>query len=1845
MSTTSDLTAAFSGLDAQINRVFGVMSGKVPVLNGPPGATGPTGPQGFVGNTGPTGVTGQQGPTTFTWNVQNATLLSQSSLRSLATGSGGWRVGGYSTEGYTRAAYVTFSSTGLYFRGGFLQGSTGISTNVNPSYGFARNGGNILINEGVTEIDTTIVNTGQALSILYDGINITYYVNGVQVRRVERSIGDPLFLTFSVNNSESLVTIQDIHFSPMSEMGTTGPTGPSGATGPTGPSGSTGPTGPSGSTGPTGPSGSTGPTGPSGSTGPSGPSGSTGPTGPSGLQGATGPTGATGVGVGGNLTGIWSSGTTYSKTTSGVGPDVVTYNGSMYVYINNTPGTTSAPDQDAVNWLRYVAMGATGSVGSVGAPGEFLYKDGANVAGAAFMTSTGPDGIYMGRHIVPMSDLAYDLGATGIRFRHLHVGGNSIYLGDTVKLSASNNSLNVTAGGVTSQLAGTNASGNFYDTVARTQYTGPVFSLGATGATGPLIVQTASGPGAGPQHILEVFNDDSGEYNWSYAQTVSKTGSYNITTVYSAENIPQDLSANPILKLTSMRGSVSVQEGLKNGEIVGAVTFNEGTNNTNSQNIRGALATVKIGGQTSTESALNLYAKASQNPLLSIRSTGPTNGGGGPTGPIGPTIVTNAPMIPLTNATYDLGATGLQFKDAFLSGTLYMGATGATGVNILQTGLIPSHTLEDTTTGYRLNYLQTMTKPGLYTTTAIYGPLTPDPSVQIQYAPKVILNSARGYATGPTALTTGDILGAVWFNENGTGPGQIRSYIISQKTGEPDHASIQIGTTTGTQLAQMIINSTGPTGPTGGVTGPIGPNIGINAHMYPMSHATYNLGATGYQFKDIHFSGTLYNNGTVFSGGGGITAPTDNFMVAGGGVGAVIAYTYDATTWTSVTQTNFAGCLAVAWNGSLWLAGGAPMNAEFTAEINSTTLTVSSIAIGVISVGMTLSTEADGFSVGTIITGQLSGTPGGVGTYSVNNSQTVAQSTFNASNPSNNAIMYSSNGINWTSSTQSILSQCNTIAWNGSIWLAGGDGTKRMAYSYDGINWVASPQTVIDTACNAIAWNGLLWVAGGTDSTNIIAYSVDGINWSPSQSGTAVFTTTGGKCNSIVWNGVIWVSGGTYQGSGGVIGYSYDGINWTNVDVSAYLLEVKTIAWNGSQWLAGGTPQTDVTIISSTDSINWAPVSQSIIDSACYTIAWNGTTWIAGGINAGAGKLAKSTNGSTWTAISYSDFTVASFAVAARRPLPFVGTGNSTPGFQYRASGPTGPTGGPTGPAGPWLGLNANIVPLADNAYDLGATGLRFRDIHIGGSTIYLGNSVALSSSGDALSITNSLGTIPLITTMFNTTSIGGNYTSVATTRPDIERISISANGQYMTGISVKTSATRAIYVSNNGGNSWTTVTQHGSPPATFSSTAFSCVAVSSTGQYQVVAQGNVEDTANAVGYIFYSSNYGVTWAKKYNVNRLFTSIGISSNGNKIVATCLISMVEFTLNIPADSTTMTVSSIATGDGRICPGMDIPVLGDPYIISQLSGNPGSTGTYQISGTNSSERAGTFIGTISADFVYCIDAATNASPTFIRVIPGYGHDLQQPTNVRLYSDGTRFILTDLYETTYYVECYDFTGSSPTGIAGITQDIVEVISFSQNTVVSNLNSAGFTVLYEYHDVMGETYNYRALTYDWSTSVNPPDQNAFSLIYSNSTSINSLQIVTSGNGVIQLLLPAFDLSVASDGSYISLDSGATWTKKVNATNGITTSDTNKVAFILMEPTTNIIYAVVRNTTPNPDVVNIYKSVPSNQNSSYVPYAPSNSADWPSELVPTTLGEGLDIIAKFLNSFNDTKTAWQELT
>jgi hypothetical protein len=81
-------------------------------------------------------------------------------------------------------------------------------------------------------------------------------------------------------------------------------------------------------------------------------------------------------------------------------------------------------------------------------------------------------------------------------------------------------------------------------------------------------------------------------------------------------------------------------------------------------------------------------------------------------------------------------------------------------------------------------------------------------------------------------------------------------------------------------------------------------------------------------------------------------------------------------------------------------------------------------------------------------------------------------------------MAYSFNGINWFPGTNATRSSGvfmngsgNSIAWNGTIWIAGGSNSSgtALASSIDGITWTIIPGTILLTySCVAIASRQLL---------------------------------------------------------------------------------------------------------------------------------------------------------------------------------------------------------------------------------------------------------------------------------------------------------------------------------------------------------------------------------------------------------------------------------------------------------------------------------------------------------------------------------------------------------------------------------------------------------------------------------------------------------------------------------------------------------------------------------------------------------------------------------------------------
>ena len=126
-----------------------------------------------------------------------------------------------------------------------------------------------------------------------------------------------------------------------------------------------------------------------------------------------------------------------------------------------------------------------------------------------------------------------------------------------------------------------------------------------------------------------------------------------------------------------------------------------------------------------------------------------------------------------------------------------------------------------------------------------------------------------------------------------------------------------------------------------------------------------------------------------------------------------------------------------------------------------------------------------------------------------------------------NTILTSVDGLAWTAVgiTGGFTVKGIDISWNGSRWVAVGQGTgptpNTILTSVDGFNWSTVTGTQFKLYGNSVTWNGTRWVAVGYDQLvggNIILTSVDGLNWSNvGITGTSFYQVGNGVASNNIW--------------------------------------------------------------------------------------------------------------------------------------------------------------------------------------------------------------------------------------------------------------------------------------------------------------------------------------------------------------------------------------------------------------------------------------------------------------------------------------------------------------------------------------------------------------------------------------------------------------------------------------------------------------------------------------------------------------------------------------------------------
>jgi hypothetical protein len=296
------------------------------------------------------------------------------------------------------------------------------------------------------------------------------------------------------------------------------------------------------------------------------------------------------------------------------------------------------------------------------------------------------------------------------------------------------------------------------------------------------------------------------------------------------------------------------------------------------------------------------------------------------------------------------------------------------------------------------------------------------------------------------------------------------------------------------------------------------------------------------------------------------------YVAAGSGANT-LAYSYNGLNWVGLGTGVFSvSGNGVVWNGTVWLALG--------------------------SGGNTMATSVDGL----IWTGMGTGVFGSVGYTAKWNGQYWFAG--GGGGIAYTADIYAT--VGWTLIGEvSGITTCLAIEWMSGRWYIGGSGGSgtRMAY-LDSLNpsvgsWVAS-SLGFSVAANSIAWNGSVAVAVGQgNATNSILVSSDrGTTWT----GLGLQGLNNGGYN-VGWNGIRWVVAGASSTLGGCVLYSEDGSNWyaaigttglsdgyavgVNSRVGAVVVADSIVVPEGDSLLIRGPPVYDFDGLNSATSIRF----------------------------------------------------------------------------------------------------------------------------------------------------------------------------------------------------------------------------------------------------------------------------------------------------------------------------------------------------------------------------------------------------------------------------------------------------------------------------------------------------------------------------------------------------------------------------------------------------------------------------------------------------------------------------------
>ena len=353
-------------------------------------------------------------------------------------------------------------------------------------------------------------------------------------------------------------------------------------------------------------------------------------------------------------------------------------------------------------------------------------------------------------------------------------------------------------------------------------------------------------------------------------------------------------------------------------------------------------------------------------------------------------------------------------------------------------------------------------------------------------------------------------------------------------------ASIKIGNTTENWTVKTTdgspeIQQPSIVLPVNGATG-IVPDIELVSSSYvgldsPGSHASSAWQV--YQADSASLSDWSSDNSpsSTFSA---VAFGNNRYVAVGYYTGSQVKWSIDGVTWNNASQPTTGTWTSVAYGGGTWVAvafnvnGLGPIGQSVNRVIYSTDNGANWIGLGTMDE----------------LNGQWQSVTYGDGKF-------VAVATSGGVN--NYAIMYSTNGINWTGVSAPTSNQWRYVTYgNGKFVAIANDGSM---YSTDGINWF--PGTGVTEEMIALTYGDGMFVAVGSNGDQRVLYSTDGIDW------------TLGSCPIQKWRGVSYGNGefvACAKGAPAVM-TSPDGINWTTQTVPSPGADWRAITFGNNRFV------------------------------------------------------------------------------------------------------------------------------------------------------------------------------------------------------------------------------------------------------------------------------------------------------------------------------------------------------------------------------------------------------------------------------------------------------------------------------------------------------------------------------------------------------------------------------------------------------------------------------------------------------------------------------------------------------